>query len=105
VIEVQPGDDPGPEKLKQLTDKCLAEKIKLIAIEPQYSPKAAESIEKEVENKAKKLAEKDKTYKDFKIKLIEIDPLETVKDKDELTRDLYVETMQKNLELLKKELE
>jgi ABC-type Zn uptake system ZnuABC Zn-binding protein ZnuA len=104
VVEVLPGDEPDSAKRKELVDRCLKDKVKYIAIEEQYPSKAAEAIRDEVQSKAKKRADKDPSFKDYKIKLIKIDPLETAEKKD-LGAGLYVETMKKNLKTLADNLE
>lgn len=90
VIEVGPGVEPTGDWMKHLVDECVAKDIKYIAVEPQYpTGSSAKTLLKEL----------DKKKKDFKVEMIEIDPLETA-DPDKLSAELYMETMKANLKTL-----
>ena len=95
VIEQEPGREADITTIRKIVNKCIDKNVLVIAVEPQYSPQAAELIHEEVKAAAK--GEKD-------IQLVEIDPLETVNSEKELTADLYVKTMRKNLEALAEKL-
>jgi ABC-type Zn uptake system ZnuABC Zn-binding protein ZnuA len=99
VIEDGPGVEPGAKKMLELVGRCAAE-IKehgrvVIAVEPQYPTSQSAAALKEA------LKKKGESYDH--VVLIEIDPLETAEAKD-LSADLYVKTMRKNLEELAKNL-
>lgn len=47
VIEREPGTEPTPQELAETIDKINALPVKVIFTEPQYSPKAAETIARE----------------------------------------------------------
>ncbi|MBR1646888.1 MAG: zinc ABC transporter substrate-binding protein [Selenomonadaceae bacterium] len=47
VIEREPGTEPTPQELADTIDKINALPVKVIFTEPQYSPKAAETIARE----------------------------------------------------------
>jgi zinc transport system substrate-binding protein len=87
-IALQPGDTPTAERYKKLLDKCKKEKIRVIAIEPQFEAKAAEVLKEEL-GKASINAE-----------VVLIDPLETADPPNELSADWYLHKMKKNLEAL-----
>ncbi len=92
VIEVAPGEPPTAKQFEKLLNTCKDKNIKYIATEKQY-PKAL----------AKKIQD-DLAAKDQKVKVIEIDPLETA-EPAELNGDWYVNQLQKIIETLEKELE
>jgi zinc transport system substrate-binding protein len=91
VIEVEPGREIDAMAIRKIVNDCIDKKVLVIAVEPQYSPQSAELIHKEV-----KAAAKD----DIDVKLVEIDPLETVDAEKDLTADLYIKTMRNNLKAL-----
>ena len=47
VIEREPGTEPTPQELADTIEKIKALPVKIIFTEPQYSPKAAETISRE----------------------------------------------------------
>lgn len=47
VIEREPGTEPTPQELKETIEKVNSLPVKIIFIEPQYSPKAADTIANE----------------------------------------------------------
>ena len=47
VIEREPGTEPTPQELAETIEKINALPVKIIFTEPQYSPKAAETIARE----------------------------------------------------------
>ena len=47
VIEREPGTEPTPQELAETIEKIKALPVKVIFTEPQYSPKAAETIARE----------------------------------------------------------
>jgi ABC-type Zn uptake system ZnuABC Zn-binding protein ZnuA len=93
AIERGPGDEPTAAHLAALVEKCKKEKIRVIAIEPQY-PATSSAARLRDELKAKGI---DAT-------LVTVDPLETA-DPKELEKDgsaWYEARMRRNLEALGK---
>ena len=87
AIELMPGEKPGSERYRSLVDKCKEEKIHVIATEPQYEEKEAETLKTELKKKG------------VEVELIVIDPLETADPKD-LDADWYERKMRQNLDTL-----
>ncbi|MBQ3443641.1 MAG: zinc ABC transporter substrate-binding protein [Selenomonadaceae bacterium] len=87
VIEREPGTEPTPQELADTIDKINALPVKVIFTEPQYSPKAAETIARETG-----------------AKLFELDPIVTGEAKPENLLD-YVERMLNNVVTLAKALQ
>jgi ABC-type Zn uptake system ZnuABC Zn-binding protein ZnuA len=89
VIEEGPGDEPGSKKMQELVEKCAKEKITLIAVEPQYPQKSsAKTLQDEL------------AKKNLKVKLVEIDPLETTTDTKVPGADWYLTKIRENLQTL-----
>ncbi len=88
VIENGPGDEPNSTRMEALVNLCKKEKVKYIAVEPQYPKTTAATVL----NKALE-AEKQE------VKLIEIDPLETAEPND-LDATWYVRKVTENLDIL-----
>jgi ABC-type Zn uptake system ZnuABC Zn-binding protein ZnuA len=89
VIEVNPGDAPSPTKMKKLVELIKKEpSIRVIAVEPQFDPKAASALQDSLS--------KDK----IDVKLVVIDPMETEPDPAKLTGDWYLDKMKANLDAL-----
>jgi zinc transport system substrate-binding protein len=65
TIQLKPGMDPDAAKMKELIELCKKHDVKVIAVEPQYSRAAAESLQRSL--KANKL----------EVQIVELDPLET----------------------------
>lgn len=87
VIEREPGTEPTPQELAETIDKINALPVKVIFTEPQYSPKAAETIAKETG-----------------AKIFELDPIVTGEAKIENLLD-YPDRMLNNLMTLVKALQ
>lgn len=88
VIELTPGQEPSRKELDALIEACTKNKVRVIAVEPQYSSAGgAKAIERELRNRG------------LDPVVIDIDPLETA-TKDELSPGLYVKTMRANLKAL-----
>jgi zinc transport system substrate-binding protein len=83
MIQANPGDDPPPNKVRDLVKLCKDKRVRIIATEPQYPSRIAEEVVKELKGKD--------------IKIVEVDPLETAKA-DELDADWYVRKMRKNID-------
>jgi ABC-type Zn uptake system ZnuABC Zn-binding protein ZnuA len=83
-IQAQPGIEADAHGLAALMAKCKAEKVKVIAVEPQYPTTAANLLRKGVGDD---------------VKVITIDPLETAEFR-ELTPDFYETKMRANLQAL-----
>ncbi|HEY7156870.1 MAG TPA: metal ABC transporter substrate-binding protein [Gemmataceae bacterium] len=96
AIEMTPGHEASPAHQAKLVEKCKAEDVRVIAVEPQYQQGSSATVLKdEVKN----------------IEFAEVDPLETAADADlngdrkELKSKGWYETkMQQNLDELAKRL-
>src|SRR5262249_41436614 len=89
VVQKKPGVEPNDSEMKDLVKLCAKEKVRLIAVEPQYSTRtSAGQLGAELIRAGVKDAE-----------LVEIDPLETVRPTD-LTPDWYEQKMRANLAAL-----
>lgn len=89
VVQKQPGVEPNSDELSALIKLCREEKVRLIAVEPQYSSNtSAKAIRDELRRKGVADAE-----------LVTLDPLETA-DPADLTRDWYERKMRANLAAL-----
>ena len=92
VIEITVGDPPTPKQMADLVDTCKKENVEIIAVEPQFPRStSARTLQDELRNKKQK------------VKLIEIDPLETYHqrtDKFPLDADWYEKKIRANLEAL-----
>ena len=89
VVEKKPGVEPNSDEMNALIKLCVEKKVRLIAVEPQYtSNTSAKAILDELKRKGIADAE-----------LVEIDPLETVTP-TALTADWYTRRMQDNLKAL-----
>ena len=86
VVEIEPGVEPGSKQMAELIENCTKNKIRVIAVEPQFTAKnAATTIRNELKHHG------------IDAVFVEIDPLETA---TEITPELYIDTMRKNLENL-----
>lgn len=89
VIEEVPGSEPTPKQIQAVVDQCVKTKVRVIAVEPQYTSKtAAGQILREL--KAKGVDDP---------KLVVIDPMETAAG-DEMTPGWYEARMRDNLKAL-----
>jgi len=91
-IQREPGEEPSAERLKEIIQLCKDEKVRLIAVEPQFP---ANTSAKTILS-ALQAAGIDAAF-------VEIDPLETADEKD-LTADFYLRKMRSNLDNLAKAL-
>lgn len=91
-IQPEPGIDPDGKLMKKIIQVCKDQKIRLIAVEPQYPRNtSAATILRELRDAG------------IDAEFVEIDPLETA-DEADLTPDLYEKKMRANLENLAKAL-
>jgi ABC-type Zn uptake system ZnuABC Zn-binding protein ZnuA len=91
VIEMAPNVEATAPEMANLVKKCVEEKVRVIAVEPQY-PKTTSA----------RVLQEELQKKNHKVTLVEIDPLETA-DKAELEKagaGWYVKKMRGNLERL-----
>lgn len=89
VIEKTPGREPTAKQLDALVKTCLEKKVRVIAVEPQYTAQSiAARLKEELELKGVK-----------DVVLVEIDPLETANEAD-LKPDWYETRMRANLKAL-----
>ena len=93
VIQVTPGAEPRPEELRKLVETCLAKKVRVIAVEPQFG---AQSSAGRLRDELAARGVKD-------VILVEIDPMETA-DPAELKAGWYQAKMRANLQALAKAL-
>lgn len=84
VIEREPGTYPSAGEVAKIIDKVREEDVCAIFVEPQYSRSAADTIARET-----------------KVPVYTLDPVVT----GELTKEAYIEIMEKNLETLKEAFE
>lgn len=90
VVQTKPGQEPNTDELAKLIDLCKREKVRLIAVEPQYTANtSAKSILDELR--------RNNAVPDAA--LVEIDPMETVTPAA-LTPAWYEERMRANLDAL-----
>lgn len=93
VIRKSPGTDPTNKEFSDLVERSIINKIRFIAVEPQY-PKEGPAVA--LVNEMKK-----KGYTD--VEVIEIDPMETA-DESELSAEWYEKKLRENLETIKRHL-
>ena len=87
VIEREPGTEPTPQELEDTIKKVKALGTKVLFTEPQYSPAAAETIARETG-----------------AKIYQLDPVVTGEANEEAI-DAYINTMKKNMAVLKEALQ
>ena len=91
VVQKKPGVEPNAKELDELVKLCVANKVRLIAVEPQYTANtSAKAVLDELKRRG--VADAD---------LVEIDPLETAPT-SALTPDWYEVKMRANLAALAK---
>jgi zinc transport system substrate-binding protein len=86
VIQKVPGQEPTARKLSDLVEKCKLNKVRVIAVEPQYSGQSS----------AQRILDELRRQKVADPVLVEIDPLETAQD-TELGADWYEAKMRENI--------
>ncbi len=91
VIEAGPGQEATAPEMTNLVKKCVEQKVRVIAVEPQYpTTTSARVLQEELKKK------------NHEVKLVEIDPLETA-DAKELEKGgagWYEKKMRENLQRL-----
>jgi zinc transport system substrate-binding protein len=87
------GVEPDAAQLAKLEGLCKEHNVRVVAIEPQYSRKDAETLLRALEKKGHKLV------------IVEIDPMETAPPDQLVDGDYYFRVMRRNLENLAKTLE
>jgi zinc transport system substrate-binding protein len=95
AIEVDPGKEPGGDKLAEIIKKCQARDVRVIAVEPQFNNHTSARV---IRDALRGLKEKP-----IDAVFAEVDPLETC-DERELSAELYEKTMRKNLDELSRAL-
>jgi zinc transport system substrate-binding protein len=88
AIQMDPGREPTSEKLDRLVEQCRKKRVRVIAVEPQYSNHTSARVIRD----ALRGLEKDPIDAVF----VELDPLETC-DEADLSPDLYEKVMRRNL--------
>lgn len=90
-LQAVPGEEPSPAELKKLIETCVKDRIRIIAVEPQYaSHQSPVQLKKELEAAG---------IRD--VVIVELDSLETA-TAAELTPDWYERKMRANLDALAK---
>ena len=89
IIQKVPGQEPTAKELTKLVEACKANKVRVIAVEPQYS---GQSSAQRILDELKRQGVEDPV-------LVEIDPLETAQDAD-LSAEWYETKMCENLKKL-----
>jgi len=87
VIEREPGTEPTPQELEDTIKQVKRLETKVLFTEPQYSPAAAETIARETG-----------------AKIYQLDPIVTG-EANEGAIDAYIDTMKKNMAVLKEALQ
>jgi zinc transport system substrate-binding protein len=82
VVEEQPGKEPSAGEIAELVDLIKEEGVKVIFTEPQFNPKAAETIAEET---------------GAEVVLKDLDP---VGDPDDPNKDTYIRLIRYNLEVM-----
>lgn len=97
TIEKRPGVEVNPHDLKKLVDACVSQKVRVIAIEPQYPAKGAEMLVEQVGKTVPGAC------------TVVVDPLETAAAEDfgpehQFGKDFYERKMKENIDNLVKAL-
>ena len=87
VVEREPGTEPTPAELQATIEQVKKLPVKVLFTEPQYSPSAAETIARETG-----------------AKIYTLDPVVTGEANDQAL-NAYIDTMKKNMEVLKEALQ
>ena len=87
VVEREPGTEPTPSELQETIEQVNALPTKVLFTEPQYSPAAAETIARETG-----------------AKIYTLDPVVTG-EATPAAKNAYIDTMKKNMEVLKEALQ
>jgi len=90
-LQATPGEEPSPADLKRVIEKCVKDKVRVIAVEPQYASHQS----------PKQLKAALETAGIADVVIIELDPLETA-TAAELTPEWYETKMRVNLDNLAK---
>jgi ABC-type Zn uptake system ZnuABC Zn-binding protein ZnuA len=93
VVEEVPGSEPTPKQLSALVEKCVKRKVRVIAVEPQYTSKTAA---RQILDELKKRGVDDP-------QLVVLDPMETATE-SEMAAGWYEARMRANLGALAKAL-
>jgi ABC-type Zn uptake system ZnuABC Zn-binding protein ZnuA len=92
-IMPQPGIPADLREMAMLTDLCVQQNVRVIATEPQYQAKDAETLRQSVDKRGQKIA------------IVKVDPLETVEKREQLTPDYYFDVMRQNLKNLAEQMQ
>ena len=87
VVEREPGTEPTPAELQETIEQVKKLPVKVLFTEPQYSPSAAETIARETG-----------------AKIYTLDPVVTG-EATPAAKNAYIDTMKKNMEVLKEALQ
>jgi ABC-type Zn uptake system ZnuABC Zn-binding protein ZnuA len=90
-IQMQPGVEADGTQMARLVKLCKENDVRVIGVEPQYSRKAAETLQSSLRKDLPELV------------IVELDPIETAPP-ERLGPDYYLERMRQNVENLAKHL-
>jgi zinc transport system substrate-binding protein len=90
-IQTKAGQEPTPKKLEEIIQTCQKQKVRVIAVEPQFSAQSS----------AKRILEELKRRGMTDVVMVELDPMETC-NPDELSGTWYESKMRANIEALAK---
>jgi ABC-type Zn uptake system ZnuABC Zn-binding protein ZnuA len=88
-IQPQPGIETDAKRLADLAERCRREQVRVVLVEPQYSPSAAQALTRQLAG--------------GRMTIVPFDPLETVAGP--LDPDYYIRTLRDNLRNLARHLE
>ena len=86
-IQIAPGAEVDGPRLARLAELCEKQGVRIITVEPQFPEGAAETLRKRLHDRG------------FDVKLVVVDPLETV-NADELAPDWYEKKLWTNIQNL-----
>ncbi|GIW80212.1 MAG: zinc ABC transporter substrate-binding protein [Gemmatales bacterium] len=89
VVRVNPNVEATSQELKQLVDVCKQNHVRVVAIEPQYQTDAANRLVEILQEQG--IAD---------VKLVTIDPMETVVNMNDFDADYYERKMKENIDRL-----
>jgi ABC-type Zn uptake system ZnuABC Zn-binding protein ZnuA len=90
-IQMQPGVEADGKQMAKLVALCKKHNVRVIGVEPQYSPAAAKVLQDSLRKDIPDLA------------IVDLDPMETA-NPDQLTPEYYLGRMKQNVENLAKHL-
>jgi zinc transport system substrate-binding protein len=93
-LQVQPGEDPNSNQLANLAKLCQTKDVRVIAVEPQYSPELAKTLQDHL-----------RRSQHHEVQLVAVDPIETAPlQNGQPEPDFYLRQMRANITTLAKAL-